>query len=80
MPNAGYDLRVIAVGNKVFGYYRDVPQGEFRASGMGMVRKGILPEDAVHLAMQVIKKLDLVIAAVDMLRDSQVNYILKCHH
>ena len=70
MPNEGYDLRVIAVGNKVFGYYRDVPQGEFRASGMGIVRKGTLPEDAVNLAMQVIKKLNLVIAAVDMLRDS----------
>lgn len=70
MPNAGYDLRVIAVGNKVFGYFRDVPKGEFRASGMGIVRKGTLPDDAIHLAMQVIKKLDLVIAAIDMLRDS----------
>lgn len=68
-PNAGYDLRVIAVGNRVFGYYRDVPQGEFRASGMGLVRKGALPEDAVNLAMHMIKKLDLVIAAVDMLLD-----------
>lgn len=68
-PNEGYDLRVIAVGNKVFGYYRDVPQAEFRASGMGLVRKGALPEDAVQLAMQLIKKLDLVIASVDMLRD-----------
>ena len=70
MPNAGYDLRVIAVGNKVLGYYRDVPQGEFRASGMGIVRKGTLPDEAVRLAMEMIKKLDLVIAAVDMLRDS----------
>lgn len=70
IPNASYDLRVIAVGNKVFGYYRDVPQGEFRASGMGLVRKGTIPEDAVQLAMQLTKKLDLVIAAVDMLRDS----------
>jgi glutathione synthase/RimK-type ligase-like ATP-grasp enzyme len=73
IPNASYDLRVIAVGNKVFGYYRDVPQGEFRASGMGMIRKGTLPEDAIHLAMQVIKRLDLEIAAVDMLRDSDGN-------
>jgi glutathione synthase/RimK-type ligase-like ATP-grasp enzyme len=68
-PNAGYDLRVIAVGNRVFGYYRDVPQGEFRASGMGLVRKGAIPEDAVQLAMRLIKKLDLVIAAIDLLRD-----------
>jgi glutathione synthase/RimK-type ligase-like ATP-grasp enzyme len=70
ISNANYDLRVIAVGNKVLGYYRDVPQGEFRASGMGLVRKGTIPEDAVQLAMQLITKLDLVIAAVDMLRDS----------
>ncbi len=68
-PNEGYDLRVIAVGNKAFGYFRDVPQGEFRASGMGLVRKGAIPEDAVQLAMRLIRKLDLVIAAVDMLRD-----------
>jgi len=74
IPNAGYDLRVIAVGNKVFGYYRDVPLGEFRASGMGLVRKGSLPEDAIHLAMQVIKKLDLVIAAVDMLQTSDGSF------
>lgn len=69
-PNEGYDLRMIAVGNKVLGYYRDVPKGEFRASGMGIVRKGTLPDDAVQLAMDMIKKLDLVIAAIDMLRDS----------
>ncbi len=68
-PNEGYDLRVIAVGDRAFGYYRDVPKDEFRASGMGLVRKGALPEDAVHLAMQLIKQLDLIIASVDMLRD-----------
>ena len=70
LPNEGYDLRVIAVGNRVFGYYRDVPQSEFRASGMGLVRKEALPADAVQLAMELIKKLDLVIASVDMLRDN----------
>lgn len=68
-PNSGYDLRVIAVGNRVFGYYRDVPQGEFRASGMGLLRREAIPEDAMQLARQLTKKLDLVIAAVDMLRD-----------
>jgi hypothetical protein len=68
-PNTGYDMRVIAVGNRVFGYYRDVPQGDFRASGMGLLRREAIPEDAMQLARQLIKKLDLVIAAVDMLRD-----------
>ncbi len=68
--NEGYDLRVIVVGNKVLGYYRDVPDGEYRASGMGLVRKGALPDEAVRLAMSVSKKLDLVVVAVDMLRDT----------
>jgi glutathione synthase/RimK-type ligase-like ATP-grasp enzyme len=69
LPNQGYDLRVIAVGNRAFGYYRDVPKAEFRASGMGLVRKAALPEDAVKLAMRLIRELNLVIASVDMLRD-----------
>ena len=38
-PNLGFDVRVIVIGDKVFGYYRDVPKGEFRASGMGTTRK-----------------------------------------
>lgn len=70
IPNKGYDLRVITVGNRAFGYYRDVPHGEFRASGMGLIRKGTIPEDALRLAMEVTKKLDSVIVAIDMLRDS----------
>jgi glutathione synthase/RimK-type ligase-like ATP-grasp enzyme len=69
LQNTHYDLRVIGVGNKVFGYYRDIPSGDFRASGMGLVRKGALPEDAVRLAMELIKKLDLVIASVDILQE-----------
>ena len=68
-PNEGYDLRIIVIGNKVFGYYRDVPKGEYRASGMGLVRKGALPDEAVQLAMSVSKTLDLIVVAVDMLRD-----------
>ncbi len=73
VPRASYDLRVIVVGNRVFGYYRDVPHGEFRASGMGLVRKEALPEDAVRLAISLKQKLGLVIAAVDMLRDADGN-------
>jgi glutathione synthase/RimK-type ligase-like ATP-grasp enzyme len=68
LPNAGYDMRVIAVGNRVFGYYRDVPQREFRASGMGLVRKAAIPEDAMQLARHLMRKLDLDVVAVDMLR------------
>lgn len=67
-PNEGYDLRVIVVGNFVMEYYRDVPKGEFRASGMHMDRYGALPEDAMRLGREVARKFDKVFMAVDMLR------------
>lgn len=68
-PNEGYDLRIIVVGDIIIGYYRDVPKGEFRASGMHNERFEALPEDAMKLAREVARKLDEVVIAVDMLRD-----------
>jgi len=65
--NAAYDLRVISVGKHAFGYYRDVPKGDFRASGMHTVRFGELPPVAVDLARKVGEALDFTIVAVDML-------------
>jgi glutathione synthase/RimK-type ligase-like ATP-grasp enzyme len=67
VPGASYDLRVISVGAHSFGYYRDVPKGDFRASGMHTVRFGELPAAAIDLARTVADSLDLTIVAVDML-------------
>jgi glutathione synthase/RimK-type ligase-like ATP-grasp enzyme len=53
VPNDGYDVRVILVGDRAFGYYRKVPKGDFRASGMGVVEKRGLPEEAVRVALEV---------------------------
>jgi glutathione synthase/RimK-type ligase-like ATP-grasp enzyme len=69
IKNARYDLRVIAIGNRVFGYYRYPPKGDFRASGIGEVTKGELPEEAMYLAMTVAQRLNLIMAAVDMVYD-----------
>jgi glutathione synthase/RimK-type ligase-like ATP-grasp enzyme len=68
-PNEGYDLRIIIVGDIVIGYYRDVPKGDFRASGMNTDRYGALPEDAMKLGREVAGKFNEVAIAVDMLRD-----------
>lgn len=67
-PNDGYDLRVLTIGNKVFGYYRAVPNSDFRASGMGEVEKRDLPIDAMDVAREVAKSLDVDMLAVDFLR------------
>jgi glutathione synthase/RimK-type ligase-like ATP-grasp enzyme len=66
-PNAGWDLRVISVGDLASGYYRDVPDGEFRASGMDTVRRGAPPQEALRLAHRVRESLGLPSLAVDML-------------
>jgi hypothetical protein len=62
-------LRVIVIGDKVVGYYRDVDKGDFRASGTHSDRYGPIAEDAMRLARQVAGKFDEVVMAVDMLRD-----------
>ena len=66
-PNRGWDLRVLVIGDAFFGYYRDVPEGEFRASGMGRVRRAAPPDAALRLAGDVARALDLSMLAVDML-------------
>jgi glutathione synthase/RimK-type ligase-like ATP-grasp enzyme len=73
VPDASYDLRVLVVGSMVFGYYRDVPKGEFRASGMRLVRWDPPPREAIVLARRVARVLDLPFVAVDMLPDAEGN-------
>lgn len=67
-PNRGWDVRVMVSGDHVFGFFRDVPPGEFRASGMDTVRWTGLPEEAVRLGREVARAAgDYPIMAVDML-------------
>lgn len=68
-PNQGVDIRVVVVGDKVFGYYRDVPEGEYRASGMGLVRKEALPQSVVLVARRTAEALGFPCLAVDCLID-----------
>jgi glutathione synthase/RimK-type ligase-like ATP-grasp enzyme len=68
-PNQGFDVRIVVVGDKVLGYYRDVPAGEYRASGMGLVRKEELPAPAVLVARRAATALGMPCLAVDCLMD-----------
>ena len=70
IKNDGYDLRVIIIGNWAFGYYRKVLEGDFRASGMNMVEKREIPEEAIRIAWktnQIIKSPMLVVDLVHSL-------------
>jgi len=68
IPNDGYDIRVVAIGDRFFGYYRKVLSGDFRASGMGKVEKRALPEDAIRIAARVREALRSPQVVVDMVR------------
>jgi glutathione synthase/RimK-type ligase-like ATP-grasp enzyme len=63
------DLRVIVVGPLVFGYYRDTPKGEFRASGMGLVRREGLPSEAMEEAWGIAQRLGVGAVAIDFITD-----------
>jgi glutathione synthase/RimK-type ligase-like ATP-grasp enzyme len=69
VENEGFDLRVIIVDeNHIFGYYREIPRGEFRASGMGLLVKKELPKEAVKIALDITKQLRFTNLSVDFLR------------
>ena len=65
--DAKFDLRVIVVGNKLFGYYRYAKSGDFRASGAGIIEKKALPEEAMRIAVQTKNLIGSTSLAVDML-------------
>jgi glutathione synthase/RimK-type ligase-like ATP-grasp enzyme len=67
ISSSKYDLRIIVVGNKLFGYYRYPNKGDFRASGAGNVIKSALPEEAMRIAIRTRQVLKCDSLVVDML-------------
>jgi hypothetical protein len=63
------DMRIIVVGPLLFGYYRDTPRGDFRASGMGLQRREGLPAVALEEAWRIAARLDVGAVAVDFITD-----------
>lgn len=76
IPNDGYDIRVILVDNRAFGYYRKTLDGDFRASGMNQVEWGDLPEEAVRIAWKVNKVIQSPLLVVDMVHGQDGRYYI----
>jgi len=74
IPNDGYDIRVEVVNNWAFGYYRKVLSGDFRASGMNLVEKRALPEEAVRIAWKVNQIIKSPLLVVDMVHGLDGSY------
>jgi len=80
VKDARYDLRIILIGNKIFGYYRMRPAHDFRASGAGLRKEGgRLPIDAVKLALKVKEVMPSTMLAVDFLKspDDEMHQIIE---
>lgn len=67
VDDATFDLRIMIVGDRAFGYYRYPNKGDYRASGAGNYEKKALPEDALKLAIEVRDKLKSRQMGVDLL-------------
>jgi len=79
IDDATFDLRIILVGEMIFGYYRMRPKHDFRASGAGLIVYNALPLEAVLLAKTVKEKMPSTILAVDLLNSVRENkfYIIE---
>lgn len=71
IPNDGYDLKVVVVGNKLSFLNRDVRKGDFRASGGGSVKydKELITSEIRKIAFNLSKKLGFLCMGYDFVID-----------
>lgn len=71
MPGNDYDTRIAVVGQRAWGFTRDVRKGDFRASGSGAIRYDLerIHPDAVKIAFTVAAALRSQSTAFDFLLD-----------
>lgn len=79
IDDATYDLRIIVIGNKLFGYYRYPKKGGFKASGAGIYEKKEIPVEALDLAYLVKEKFGCRFLATDLLysKKDEKYYIIE---
>lgn len=76
IEDATYDLRVMSVGDDLFGYYRYPNKGDFRASGAGNYEKKEIPNEALELAYQVKEKFGSSFLATDFVYSEKLKKFL----
>lgn len=76
IEDATYDLRIMCIGNDLFGYYRYPNKGDFRASGAGNYEKKEIPVEALELAFKVYKIFDSTFLATDFVYSEKLKKFL----
>ena len=73
MNDATFDLRIMVVGDKLFGYYRYPNKGDYKASGAGNYEKKEIDPIALDLAFKVKEKYRARFLATDLLYSKKYN-------
>lgn len=75
IPNDGYDMKIVVVGDKLSGLYRPIRSHDFRASGGGEVLydKNLITKDIVDTAFSTADKLGTKCIGFDYVLDNRTN-------
>lgn len=75
IPNDGFDMKVVVVGDKCTGLHRPIRSHDFRASGGGEVLydKSLFSEDIIRSAFSVADALNLQCVGFDYVIDTRTN-------
>ena len=76
IEDATYDLRILCVGEDLFGYYRYPNEGDFRASGAGNYQKKEIPTEALELAYQTYQAFGSTFLATDFVYSGKTKQFL----
>ena len=84
LPNNKYDIRIVVIGDRCFGFIRYNRENDFRASGSGKIDYDIkkIPLEAVKIAFEVSKKCGFQSMAYDFMYDDNkvvINEISYCY-
>jgi glutathione synthase/RimK-type ligase-like ATP-grasp enzyme len=78
IPNNTYDIRIVVINHKAYGFRRKVRKNDFRASGSGEFdfKKDSFPIDCIKIGFDVSNKLNLQSAAFDFVLDKENNPLI----
>ena len=71
IPNDGFDIKLVVIGDKAFFLVRNIREGDFRASGggNGVYDKELIPNNVIKSAFETSEKLNLQCMGYDYVVD-----------
>lgn len=78
IPNNTFDIRIVVINEKAYGFRRKVRENDFRASGSGEYdfKKDSFPIDCIKIGFDISNKLKLQSAAFDFVLDKENNPLI----